>query len=75
MISFSSAPRFPRAPEIDEGVVFFWDRVDVFPRDTCLERRLASLEVASVVFGSNERENDEACGHTSDEDALDQNVV
>ena len=55
--------------------IFSWGRVDDFPRGTSLERRLASLEVASVVLGSDKCEDDEVCEHTSHEDALDQRVV
>jgi hypothetical protein len=54
---------------------FFRDRVDISLRSTNLERRLGSLEVASVVLGTYEREDDEVCGDTSDENALDKGVI
>jgi len=56
-------------------VIFSWRRVNVFLRDISLERRLASLKVASVVLGSDECEDDDVYGHTSNEDTLDQGVV
>ena len=54
---------------------FFWDRSDIFLRSTSLERRLSSLKVASVVLGAYEGEDDDICGDTSYENALDHGVV
>ena len=53
----------------------YWYRDDFFRRSTGLERRLASLEVASVVLGADEGKDDDVCGHTSDENSLNQSVV
>ena len=40
-----------------------------------MERRLASLEVASVALGTYEGEDDDVHGHTSNENALDKGVI
>ena len=54
---------------------FSRDRVDVFLRSTSLKCRPSSLEVASVVLGPYESEDDGVCGHRSNEDALDKGVI
>ena len=50
-------------------------RADVLLRSAGLERCLAFFEVASVVLGTDEGEDDDVYGHTSDEDTLNQSVV
>jgi len=54
---------------------FFRDSVDIFLRSTGLERRLASLEVATVILRTYEGENDNVCGRSSDEDALNKGII
>lgn len=54
---------------------FFRDNVDIILRSTGLERRPASLEVATVILGTYEGENDNVCSHSSNEDALDKGVI
>ena len=54
---------------------FIRNRADVFLGSPSLERRLASLEVGSVVLGTYEREDDDVCDNTSDEDALDNGII
>ena len=58
-----------------EFLDFFRDKIDIFLRSTGLERRLASLEVATVVLRTYEGEDDNVCGHSSNEDALDKGVI
>ena len=55
--------------------MFSRHRTDVFSRSTGLERRLSFLEVASVVLGTDEGKEDDVCGNTSDENALDKGVI
>ena len=51
------------------------DGAHVLLRSASLERRLSSLKVASVFFGTDEGEDDEIDGHDSDEDTLDEGVI
>jgi hypothetical protein len=67
--------RAPNARPVKAVDFVFPRRVDVLPRRIGLERRLAILEVAPVVLRSNEGEDDNVDGHTSDKDSLNQGVV
>ena len=52
-----------------------WGIAQVLLGSTGLERGLASLEVASVVFGTDEGEEEEIGGDDTDEDTLDEGVI
>ena len=53
----------------------FRNGIHVLLRSTGLERRLASLEMASVVLGPDEGEDKDVSSHDTDEDTLDEGVV
>jgi len=55
--------------------MFFWHQGDVFLQSTGLKSCLAFLEVTSMVLGTNEGEDNNACGHASNENAPNQSVV
>jgi hypothetical protein len=52
-----------------------YEVADVLFGSTRLEGRLAPLEVASVVLGTEEGEDDDVRGNDTDEDTLDEGVV
>ena len=54
---------------------FRLDGVHVLLRCASLERRLTSLEVTPVVFGTDEGEDDDVDSYSTDEDALNEGVV
>jgi len=64
-----------RPLSIRDSAGFSRDRTDVLLGSTGLERRLASLKVASVVLRTDEGEDDEVDGNDSDEDTLNEGVV
>lgn len=63
------------APHVLGFPNFCRDKADVLLRSTGLERRLASLKVASMVFRTNEREDNDVGSHASDEDALNEGII
>lgn len=64
----------PRARPLG-SLGFFQDGVHVILRSASLERRLAPLEVTSVILGTDEGHDDEVGGHNPDEDSLDEGIV
>lgn len=72
LIFFASGNRFVR---FLDTLSFLWNRVHVLLRSACLERRLSPLEVTSVVFGTDQGEDDDVDGNRTDEDALNEGVV
>ena len=64
-----------RLLHVSNPTCFLRNGTNVLLRSTSLERGLASLKVASVVFRTEEGEDNNVRGNTSDEDALNERIV